>query len=139
MAELECWNCGTSLDDLPRPITRHNNCSECFESLHCCRLCRRYRPRDTITCTDDRADPPINKENANFCDFFRPASGTYDSVIGIKDAGARAGLKDLFGGEENSEHDLDSSEITVDPDAEAKAKLEALFRQDGEADAGGEV
>ena len=22
MAELECWNCGTSLDALPRPITR---------------------------------------------------------------------------------------------------------------------
>ena len=134
MAELECWNCGTSLDALPRPITRHNNCPECFESLHCCRLCRQYRPRDTITCADDRADPPINKENANFCDFFRPASGTYDSLIGVKDASARRDLSDLFGGEETSDDD-DRPALATDPDAAAKAKLEALFQQVGDTGA----
>lgn len=135
MAELECWNCGTSLDALPRPITRHNNCPKCFESLHCCRLCRQYRSRDTITCADERADPPVNKENANFCDFFRPAAGTYDSIIGVKEAGARKELSDLFGGEETSEDSADTPPATIDPDAAAKAKLEALFREDSNADA----
>ena len=131
MAELECWNCGTSLDALPRPITRHNNCPECFESLHCCRLCRQYRQRETITCADDRTVAPVNKEHANFCDFFRPASGTYDSLIGVKDASARRELSDLFGGEETSDDDDPPAE-TIDPDAAAKAKLEALFQQDSD-------
>lgn len=135
MAQLQCWNCGTSLDALPRPITRHNNCPKCFESLRCCRLCRQYRPRDTISCADDRADPPINKENANFCDFFRPVGGTYDSVIGVKEADARKGLSDLFGGEETSEDDGEPSATKNDPDAFTKAELEALFRDDKEDDA----
>ena len=87
-----------------------------------------------ITCADDRADPPISKENANFCDFFRPASGTYDSLIGVRDASARRDLSDLFGGEETSDDD-DRPALAIDPDAAAKAKLEALFQQDGDTGA----
>jgi len=76
MAMLECWSCGASLDELPRPVTRHMNCPECFEDLHCCRMCRNYAPDASITCTDERTDPPVNKENANFCDYFRLREGS---------------------------------------------------------------
>lgn len=132
MATLECWSCGASLDELPRPITRHMNCPECFEDLHCCRMCRNYAPDASITCTDERADPPVNKENANFCDYFRPTNAYR---VGSRDrqAGAKAKLDALFGADDPAGEDAESADIgdTADPgddkQAEARRRLDDLF------------
>ena len=72
--ELVCWNCGGSLSDILRPISRHVNCSHCFEVLHCCRMCRHYEPEKRPYCGHERAEPPVEKSSANFCDYFRPAN-----------------------------------------------------------------
>ena len=77
--ELQCWNCAASLAEVPRPISRHMNCPKCFEDLHCCRMCRHYIDNATNPCDDERADPPVHKEGANFCDFFRPSNASYRS------------------------------------------------------------
>jgi len=128
---LVCWNCGTALDDVPRPISRHEHCPKCFEALHCCRLCRHYRARASITCDEDRADPPVNKENANFCDYFRPAQGAYGAERGDRSQTARAELDALFGGTDGDDdaHAQDASpEAPAAGSAEAaRAKLDALF------------
>ncbi|MEC8144490.1 MAG: hypothetical protein VX065_05475, partial [Pseudomonadota bacterium] len=34
-------------------------------------------PERVGVCAEDRADPPVEKENSNFCDFFRPANAAY--------------------------------------------------------------
>jgi len=130
-ATLECWSCGASLDELPRPITRHMNCPECFEDLHCCRMCRNYAPDATISCTDERADPPVNKENANFCDYFRPTNA-YRAGSRERQAGAKAKLDALFGGAEaGDEAESADAETPADPvddkEAEARRRLEDLF------------
>ena len=78
---LQCWNCGRSLDDVPRPISRHEHCRDCFEALHSCRLCRHYRTDVNSRCNEERADPPMNKENANFCDFFAQAFAGLDDLL----------------------------------------------------------
>ena len=128
VAEIVCWNCGVSLAEIPRPISRHASCPACFEDLHCCRLCRHYAPGITGQCEDDRTDPPIHKETANFCDYFRPVFGAYRERTGTKRDAARARLDALFdtpeaaGGEERaSAPDVPSKE------EEARAKLDALF------------
>ena len=132
MATLECWSCGASLDELPRPITRHMNCPECFEDLHCCRMCRNYAPDASITCTDERTDPPVNKENANFCDYFRPTNA-YRAGSRERQAGAKAKLDSLFGGDdpvgENAESadSDDTVDLGDDQQAEARRRLEDLF------------
>ncbi len=131
MATLECWSCGASLDDLPRPITRHMNCPECFEDLHCCRMCRNYAPDASITCTDERTDPPVNKENANFCDYFRPTNA-YRAGSKERQAGAKAKLDAMFGGDDPAGEDAESTDRgDVDPgddkQAEAKRRLDDLF------------
>ena len=131
MATLECWNCGASLDELPRPITRHMNCPECFEDLHCCRMCRKYEPVASITCTDERADPPINKENANFCDYFRPTNA-YRAGSRERQAGAKAKLAALFGADDPADEDAaatDSGTADLDDEkqAEARRRLDDLF------------
>lgn len=77
-AVLKCWHCGAALDDVPRPISRHAQCDNCFEVLHCCRMCRWYSPGRPQDCDHDRADPPLEKAAANFCEFFAPSRDAYD-------------------------------------------------------------
>lgn len=93
---LVCWNCGTSLDDIPRPISRHANCPKCFEVLHCCRMCRHYEPDKRPYCDHDRAEPPVEKENANFCDYFKPVN-RFDSAGVSRSDSAKSDLDALFG------------------------------------------
>ena len=56
MSTVVCWNCGRDLADIPRPISRHSNCPECFTDLHCCRLCKHFLPERVGICAEDRAD-----------------------------------------------------------------------------------
>lgn len=125
-SDLACWNCGAALAELPRPITRHMNCPACYEDLHCCRMCRHFTDNATNPCADERADPPVHKEGANFCDFFRPAADSYRA--GRKEQGERAQamLSALFSNRAGE----DAAEKRA-PDAEAAAarrKLDDLFR-----------
>ena len=135
LRKLQCWNCGTSLEDVPRPISRHEHCKACFEALHCCRLCRHFRLDINPQCDEDRADPPVNKENANFCDWFRPASDVFQSSRTQKSDAAKDQLSVLFGedSDEESTEDAAVSDTAGDtaekPSKEdaAKAKLDSLF------------
>ena len=93
MSTVVCWNCGRDLADIPRPISRHSNCPECFTDLHCCRLCKHFLPERVGVCAEDRADPPVEKENANFCDFF-----THQLCIRSTTAKPRATRKECVSG-----------------------------------------
>ena len=130
MSSLTCWNCGENIDHLPKPITRHNNCPKCFESLHCCMLCKHYRVNDSTQCDNDRAEPPVNKENANFCEFFGVRFGAYDGRVLHQDA-ARTQLEALFKEDTFEDNNfLETSGAPVTKEAQAKAKLDALFGND---------
>jgi len=135
-SRLRCWNCGTTLDGIPLPLSRHEHCPQCFEALHCCRLCRHYRPNASITCDEDRADPPTNKENANFCDFFRPRRNAYGAERGERSRDAKARLDALFGGD--SGEDAESAPTHPGPEPSpaesARARLDALFGDDSDGD-----
>ena len=106
---LVCWNCGNSLDDIPRPISRHANCSACFEVLHCCRMCRHYTPDKRPYCDHERAEPPVEKENANFCDYFKPAN-RYSEQESSRGHRAKSHLDSLFGDGGNDVEGSNSAE-----------------------------
>ena len=137
--DLRCWNCGHALNDVPLPISRHAQCAQCFEALHCCRLCRYFRANATGQCDEERADPPTVKENANFCEWFQPDSGAFSGTRPDRRAAAQQQLDALFGrpGEDTSEHDQQpdpaapqetvTPDETATPEALAKAKLDDLF------------
>jgi hypothetical protein len=146
---LQCWNCGQSLADLPKPISRHEHCPKCFEAVHCCRLCRHYRSDASITCLEDRADPPVNKENANFCDWFRPDPGAYSGERQDRSASARSKLDSLFAASDEPAADDGTVDKARDPVASppsdgqaatpespisradaARSKLDSLFSKD---------
>ena len=136
MVEVVCWNCGVSLRGVPRPISRHANCPKCFEDLHCCRLCRSFAPGVAGHCEDERADPPVHKETANFCDFFRPAAQAYRATRGERRDAAKARLDALFGAAEQRaapSPENDAKERPPTPGEAARARLEALFRDEGDS------
>lgn len=133
---LACWNCGHSLDDVPRPISRHATCNACFNELHCCRLCKHYRRDINSSCDEERADPPTIKENANFCDWFAPRAGAYEKKTDKSD-NAKDKLDALFGHGDGSDGDAgapgtgDATAPTPPETKEdlARSELEALFRK----------
>ena len=119
---LVCWNCGEPLEGIPLPISRHANCESCFEVLHCCRMCRHYRPDARPDCDHDRADPPVEKESANFCEYFKPANRFSAEGAGRASA-AKSDLDALFG---NESVEADAPGRGADPDDPVN-KLKDLF------------
>ncbi len=135
-ANLQCWSCGNSLDDVPRPISRHEHCKACFEALHCCRLCRHFRTDSTPQCDEDRADPPPIKENANFCDWFRPAGGAFQASRSRKSDTAKDQLGALFTQPADDVSDTEAAVTEASTDEvtkedAAKKELDSLFDEPG--------
>jgi hypothetical protein len=129
MSALICWQCGESLDDLPRPISRHAHCPKCFTEVRCCRLCRHFDARiDGAQCAEERAEPPLNKEVANFCEWFDPRGGAFKSQRSARHDKARAELDALFGNpSENTDEIPPNEPQELSQEEQARAKLEALF------------
>jgi len=122
---IVCWRCGTALRKEQLPISRLEECRHCHAELHVCRMCRSWNPRYTSKCSHDNAEPPQEKERANFCQYFKPATGAYHDSGKYADATARADLESLFGGtpaqtEESAANRTSESE-------QAHRELDALF------------
>ena len=123
--ELVCWNCGKSIADIPLPISRHANCAHCYEVLRCCRQCRHFNAAVQGQCEHERADPPVVKESANFCDYFKPSPNRFSRDSSRKHDGAKSEFAALFGGEVDEGNGDGSDEAKVSSDL--KSKLDDLF------------
>lgn len=133
---LVCWKCGASLKNVPRPITRRSNCLACYAELHVCLMCKSYDTRYPNRCSDERADPPVHKDSANFCEFFKPKPDAFDAGGERASRKAEAELKALFGEDEGEAADgpqEPSAEPEAAPETEeekARRELEKLFGRD---------
>jgi hypothetical protein len=94
---LNCWHCGATLEAVPLPIGRREECSHCAASLHVCRQCHFFDRSANRMCHEPMADEVTDKELANFCDYFRPRAGLAGAVD-PEAAKSRARLEALFGG-----------------------------------------
>ena len=75
MADIPvCWRCGHSLEELSMPPGRLDECPECRSQLHVCRMCAFFNPEVIRACREDDADEVMEKERANFCDYFQANS-----------------------------------------------------------------
>jgi hypothetical protein len=123
---IQCWRCGHAVRTDQLPITRLEYCHHCHADLHACRLCRSWNPRYTSKCSNDHAEPPLDRERANFCQYFRPAAGVN------RGTGAPAGettvtdLEALFGA--NHEQPVNPADNRNMTESErARAALDDLF------------
>jgi hypothetical protein len=94
---LVCWHCGAVIKPGQRPISRLAQCRVCQADLHVCRLCRYYNTRMTGYCDHDHAEPPLERERANFCQYFKPRPGAWAPRERDTDQATRDGLEALFG------------------------------------------
>ena len=53
---------------------RGDSCMKCGRDTHVCRNCNHYDPAYNNSCKENQADRVVDKEKANFCDYF--SSGT---------------------------------------------------------------
>jgi hypothetical protein len=95
-----CWYCGAPLTDA-EPLGRSLCCDRCGRELRVCRHCRFYLPGSRGDCGEPNADPPVDKERSNFCDWFsldprfRSAGAGERRVLNAA-ASAKSAFEDLF-------------------------------------------
>ena len=92
---LVCWKCGADLAHLSLPLSRRDECARCRAELHVCRMCVEYDVGVAKHCREPTAEEVSDKQQANFCDHFRPRAGAWSAPDGAADK-ARAELERLF-------------------------------------------
>lgn len=116
-AILVCWKCGGDLRSLPTPLSRMAECPACKAELHVCKLCQWYDARTVRQCSEIRAEEVINKERANYCDWFKARPNAFDARAQAKAATAKSKLDALFG----------NAEAPNETEDAARAAAEQLF------------
>jgi hypothetical protein len=79
-------------------VTRSAECDGCGADLRVCLNCKFYDESAYNDCGEPTADRVLEKDKANFCDYFVPrAGGNATAGSGGADGSARGELDQLFG------------------------------------------
>ena len=70
---MRCYYCSAKIET-SKKITRQQTCPSCGNPLHCCRNCRFFEEKAYHQCLETEAEWVSDKQSANFCDYFKPAS-----------------------------------------------------------------
>lgn len=93
---LVCWRCGASLAALSLPLRRLDVCKACNSELHVCKMCVDYDVSYAKHCKEPTAEEVRKKDEANFCDHFKPRAGAYVAKDTAELVRAKSALDDLF-------------------------------------------
>ncbi|HET57155.1 MAG TPA: hypothetical protein ENN35_01785 [Deltaproteobacteria bacterium] len=96
---VRCPYCGEPVGE-NAGIGFRDTCGRCGRDLHVCRNCRFHDPGAYNECREPQAERVLDKDRANFCEYFAPLSdpspaGTRGSSSGTEDD-ARKHLESLF-------------------------------------------
>lgn len=119
MAQLLCHHCGAPVP-IAEPIPRDSACESCGKDLRACVNCRHYDASYNNACTETMADPVVEKDRRNFCEYFYFSREAFRGSAPGPDraADARAKLAGLFGGS-----------ATPSASSDARKKLDDLFKK----------
>ena len=71
LESITCYACHKELDiEAKAKIHKSSECDFCYADLRCCKMCELYSPTSYNECRETGADRIIEKEKANFCDFY---------------------------------------------------------------------
>ncbi len=91
-AATSCWSCASLID--AGDFNRGDSCAKCGRDSRVCKNCKHYDPRAYNECHETSADRVVEKERANFCDYFSrrvgPATGTSAEPTAAEKAKAAA-------------------------------------------------
>ena len=66
---MNCVFCGEELH-VKKKVRRQDTCPHCSRDLRCCKQCKFYDPGAYNECKEVSAERILEKERANFCDYF---------------------------------------------------------------------
>jgi hypothetical protein len=66
---MNCAFCGEEIV-LKDKVGRNDTCSHCGRDIRCCKQCKFYDPHSYNDCREVSAERIVDKERANFCDYF---------------------------------------------------------------------
>ena len=79
-------------------MTEPARCPKCDADLHCCRNCTFYDLNAYNNCRESQAERVVDKEKANFCDYFRIGDGANKGLASNNQgkSNIKSSLEDLF-------------------------------------------
>ena len=89
-----CWNCGADLE--PLAYGRAGACPQCGKQTHVCRNCRFFAPGRPNECQEPAVERVIDKERANFCDWFEPSAQAWKGKAQTSPDDLTKAAEDLF-------------------------------------------
>ncbi len=89
----KCYFCGHESDG---KVYRTSLCSNCGKELKICLNCLHYDTTAADQCREPQAERVVEKDRANFCDFFSPSGAGSDNSALKKKEEAKKKLEDLF-------------------------------------------
>jgi hypothetical protein len=90
-----CFHCGRQVEVQER-VGFRDTCPACDRALHVCRNCEFYDPAYNNECRETQADRVVDKERANFCEYFTPSARRSTAQGPAAKAAAAGKLEDLF-------------------------------------------
>ena len=91
-----CYRCGASLASLSLPFSRQDECPECQNYLHVCKMCVHFDPIVPRQCREDGAEEVKEKDRLNFCDWYSPSDAAFDQSSKDEADAALTAAEDLF-------------------------------------------
>ncbi len=76
--KIKCFKCG-NIEEVSESVSMRAECEKCSSDLHCCRNCSFYSESSYNECKESQADRVLEKEKANYCDYFRANDETSSS------------------------------------------------------------
>lgn len=89
-----CWNCGRGLNALD--YGRENTCPDCGKSTRVCRNCRFFAPGRANECLEPMVERVVDKQMANYCEYFTPSPEAGSSAGPSHDEVLRNAAENLF-------------------------------------------
>ena len=79
---MKCFKCDKELSlEANGNIPRTEQCPHCYADIRSCKMCDFFDTSSYNECRESSADRVVDKEKANFCDYYKFGSG-----IGLADA-----------------------------------------------------
>lgn len=70
-AKIYCFSCSKQLDLFGgQKVSKNEECPYCYASIHSCRMCHHYEVQAYNQCREPNAERIVEKEKANYCDYF---------------------------------------------------------------------
>ena len=92
---MECVFCNRDIQ-VKGKISRRDTCPHCHRDLRCCKQCKFYDQAAYNECREISAERIMEKERANFCDFFVPRGSERGGSSYNRTKEAKQALEALF-------------------------------------------